>query len=72
MGDSVDDEESQVSPETEAEIRDAMREGASNEQQDSIDNMAKLMRRYYVSFRARGFSRKQAFTFTALVFQRML
>lgn len=65
-------EDPDVSPETEQEIRDAMNQGARNAANDSITDMARLVRRYYVNFRAQGFSRRQSTMFTMIVFQKMV
>lgn len=67
-----EDEQPGVSPETEQEIRDALGQGARSAANDEITSVARLLRRYYVNFRAQGFSRRQATMFTMVVFQKML
>lgn len=62
----------ELDPETEKEIRDAMGKAASSAREDGIIEMARYMRRNYLAFRAQRFTRKQAFTFTMLLYQAIL
>lgn len=68
----ADNEEPEVSAETEQEIRDAMNQGVHNAANDSIRDLARITRRYYINFRAQGFNRRQATTFTLVVFQKLV
>lgn len=68
----MENEEPGVSPETEKEIRDAMSQGARSVADDEIRGVAQSLRRYYVTFRIQGFSRRQSFVLTTAVFQKML
>ena len=68
----ADNEEPELSPETEQEMRDALNQGVRNVANDNIYELARLIRRYYINFRAQGFSRRQATTLTLVVFQKMV
>jgi hypothetical protein len=62
----------QLDPETEKALRDAMDEAADEVRDDGITNMAAYMRRSYEAFRKCGFSRRQSFSFTMVLYQSLL
>lgn len=61
-----------VDPATEKELQDAMDKAVSDMRDENVVSLAKYMGSNYKAFRKYGFSRKQAFTLTALLFQRLL
>lgn len=68
----MDFDDQGLDPETEQELRDTMDEAQRNARNDGMLEMARYIRRNYAMFRSQGFSRKQAFTLTAVLYQVML
>lgn len=66
----VDD--NQLDPETEKELRAAMDSAAQEERKGNTVELAQYMRDNYLAYRAKGFSRKQAWTFTILLYQNLI
>lgn len=61
-----------VDPDTERELQDTMEQVVKDMRDEGITQLAKYMRSNYKAFRKQGFTRKESFTFTALLFQNLL
>lgn len=72
MGNFVDDDDTPLDPETERELRDTMDQAGRDVREDGMLDTAKYIRRNYLIFRAQGFSRKQSFQMTSMLYQLML
>jgi hypothetical protein len=70
MGGSVDDKP--VDPETEREVQAAMDKATEDMRAEGITSIAVYMSNTYKAFRKHGFSRKQAFSFTIVLYQSLL
>jgi hypothetical protein len=66
------DSDKPVDPETESVIRDAMGQAIDDMRDEGITQLAKYMRNNYQAFRKQGFSRKNSFTFTVILYQSLL
>lgn len=61
-----------LDPETEKTLRDAMTQAEQDVRSDGVASMAAYMRQTYEAFRKTGFTRRQSFSFTALLYQSLL
>jgi hypothetical protein len=61
-----------VDPETEREVQAAMDKATDDMRAEGIASVARYMRTSYDSFRTQGFNRKQAFSFTLMLYQSLL
>ena len=66
------DSDKPVDPETESAIRDAMDQAIDDMHNEGIIQLARYMKNNYQAFRKQGFSRKNSFTFTILLYQSIL
>jgi len=66
------DSDKPVDPATERELQDTMDQALREMQNENTASLARYLRGNYKAFRKVGFSRKESFTFTALLFQTLL
>ena len=66
------DSDKPVDPATEQELKDTMDKAIEDMRNEGVESLAKYMYSNYRSFRRNGFSRRNAFTLTALLFQNLL
>jgi len=66
------DDEGKLDPETEKSIEDVMDQAVREVRDDGITDIAAYMRRTYEAFRKLGFSRRQSFSFTILLYQSLI
>ena len=66
------DSDKPVDPDTEREIQAAMDKSVKDMRDEGVTQLAKYMRSNYKAFRKQGFTRKEAFGFTAILFQNLL
>lgn len=71
MGDNVDGDRP-VDPDTEREVQDTMDKAVEDMRDEGSASLAKYAGNSYRAFRKQGFTRKQAFTLTAVLFQSLL
>lgn len=66
------DSDKPVDPEIELAIREAMDKATEDMRDEGITSLAKYMKKNYDAYRELGFSRKNSFTFTVLLYQSVL
>lgn len=66
------DSDKPVDPQTERELQDTLNQAVDDMRDEGITQLAKYMKNNYRAFRKQGFSRKNSFTFTVLLYQSML
>lgn len=68
----MDEDDTPLDPETERELRDTMDQAGRDVREDGMLDTAKYIRRNYLIFRAQGFSRRQSFKMTSMLYQLIL
>jgi hypothetical protein len=66
------DSDKPVDPDTAREVQDAMDEAMKEMRDEGVTQLARYMKSNYTAFRKQGFSRKQSFSFTILLYQNLL
>jgi hypothetical protein len=72
MAGEMDSGDKPVDPDTERELQATMNEAVDTMRDEGIAQLARYMKSNYQAFRKEGFSRKNAFTFTILLYQSLL
>jgi cell division protein FtsI/penicillin-binding protein 2 len=66
------DSDKPVNDDTEREVQEALDEAFKEVRDEGVAQLAKYMKSNYTAFRKQGFSRKNAFTFTIILYQNLL